>query len=98
MKIKLEKNIYLESDSRQYMLKKYKKTKDKETGETKYFVSDTTYHPTIAQVVRSMLNRKVRDSTAATLKEMMDEYTRIEKEMLEICKNLKNSEVLRDRT
>lgn len=97
MKIKLEKNTYLESDQWQYILRKYSRKRDEKTGEMKESVLNSTYHPTVQTAIKKIFREKVRESTATNMKDLLNEIERIENKIDDMCGELRNSEVLRDR-
>lgn len=48
---------------------------------------DVSYHPTLEQAVKSMLRKKVVNSDATTLTEVLDEIKRFETEITAILKH-----------
>jgi hypothetical protein len=82
MKIHIEKNIYLESDTYGYAVKTYADNKNKDG---KDIVIDAKYYTTLQGCIKCLLNMKIKESTATTLKELLGEvndiYSYVEKQI-----------------
>lgn len=74
MKIHIEDNLYLESDARQYMLKRYSGKLDKEGNETYSVVG---YYPDVNLAINSLIEMKIKESNATTLKELKEDVADI---------------------
>lgn len=75
MKIQIEDNLYLESDSMQFILKEYnsKVVEDKENGSEKVVetIKNHGYFPSVQAALDKFLKMKIMDSTAKDLKELI---------------------------
>lgn len=80
MKIHVQDNIYIESDDRQFIIKKYGK-KDKNGNDT---YTSLGYFTTLESVCKYLIRLKVFESQATTIKELLDDYRRIEKEIKQL--------------
>ncbi|MED4172627.1 hypothetical protein P4631_09280 [Halalkalibacterium halodurans] len=74
MKVKIEDNLYIEGDGRQYTLKQYTGKKSSE-GREDYVIHG--YFGTIESAVKKVVKLKISESTASTLAELVDEIKRI---------------------
>jgi hypothetical protein len=83
MKIHVEDKLYIESDDMQYILKQYSGKFDKEGKET---YKTLGYFPTLQQVVKHLIKLNIMKSNAETLKELLEDITRIEKRIKELIK------------
>lgn len=86
MKVQIQDNYYLESDSMQFMIKEYssKVVEDKESGGEKVIesVKNHGYFPDIKAALNKFLKLKIMNSTAQDLKELIAEIRAI-REFLE---------------
>lgn len=80
MKIKLDENLYLESDEMQLMIKKYSGKTDKKGNETYRVLG---YYGTTEQAIKSLINKRLLDSDSTSLKELQTEITKIWDEIKE---------------
>lgn len=81
MKLHVEGNLYVESDERQYIVREYLGTFDKEGRENQ----KTPHHfKTFGGVLRYLLNKELRATTATTLFELLKEFERIETKLTEV--------------
>lgn len=78
MKVLIEGKTYLENDEFQYIIKTYtgktvtvNKGKSSERVQEDYKIEG--YYGTIKQAMNAMLSKKIKRSTATTLKELMSE-------------------------
>lgn len=74
MKIQIEENLYLESDARQYMFKRYSGKFDKTGNETYSVVG---YYPNVNLAINSLVEMKIKESNATTLKELQKDVADI---------------------
>ncbi|WEK53283.1 MAG: hypothetical protein P0Y55_11865 [Candidatus Cohnella colombiensis] len=78
MKVQIEGNLYLESDSFQFILKEYGVVKEgKNAGEET--VSTIAYLTSIEHAFRYLLKQKIKESTATNVRELIADLRRIEK-------------------
>lgn len=86
MKVHIQDNYYLESDSMQFMIKEYsnKIIEDKESGGEKVVetIKNHGYFPDIKAALNKFLKLKIQNSTAQDLKELIAEIKAI-REFLE---------------
>jgi hypothetical protein len=75
MKVHIEGNIYIESDSLQFIIKEY--TGKKTTGGADRFIAHG-YFATLAQAIKHIVKMKIKESTAQTLSELVQDLKRIE--------------------
>lgn len=83
MKVQIEDKLFIESDENQFMLRKYTGTinVDKKTGkETEAFIS-LGYYTTLQGVIKKVIQMKLARSEATTLKEVLQEVRRVEREI-----------------
>lgn len=80
MKIQIENKLYIESDDRQFIIKKYTGTFDKTDPEKELF-KPLGYYGTLRQAVKAIIKMKLMKSDATTIKELLNELTRIEDEI-----------------
>jgi hypothetical protein len=78
MKIHVEGNLYIESDERQFILKNYTGKKDAKDNELFKAIG---YFGTLNQVAKKLIDMKIKESTATTLKELVADLERIEAEV-----------------
>lgn len=74
MKVHIEKNIYLESDDRQFIIKEYTGKTDK--NGTELFITHG-YFSSIKSALKHLVKMKIKESTATTLKELIDDINKI---------------------
>lgn len=55
---------------------------DEESGEP--YLSERTYHKDVITALKRLADRKVRNSTIDTLKQLRDEFDRVGRELLEM--------------
>ncbi|WP_371318221.1 DUF5405 family protein [Paenibacillus elgii] len=75
IKVKIENNLYIESDSLQFIIKEYTGTKNVK-GADKYITHG--YFASLGQAVKHLVKMKVDQSTATTLCELVQDMKRIE--------------------
>jgi hypothetical protein len=76
MKVHIEDNIYLESDERQFIIKKYTGSINKQTNQ-EVFVP-LGYYSQLESVVKALVRMKIRQSSATTFEELIQDLKRIE--------------------
>ena len=72
MNIPLDEGYRLSSDSRQWMIQKLGKEKNKETGEIEDKWTSINYHPTPEMAIRHHAHMRVREQEAETLTEELE--------------------------
>jgi Ni,Fe-hydrogenase maturation factor len=70
MKIKIEGNIYIESDDRQFIAKEYTGKEDKHGTPLFKLIG---YYPKIEQAVNAVVDLQIKSSTAETLGDLIKE-------------------------
>jgi hypothetical protein len=75
MKVHIEGQLYLESDSMQFILKEYTGNKDKHERET---FKTLGFYTNIKSALNAVIKQKIMQSTAQTLLELHEEIKRIE--------------------
>lgn len=75
MKVHIEGQLYLESDSMQFILKEYTGNKDKHERET---FKTLGFYTNIKSALNAVIKQKVMQSTAQTLTALHEEIKRIE--------------------
>lgn len=83
MKISVGNGIYIESDSMQFTIKKYTGTTDKEGKEIGQALG---YYSSLNHTLKGLLKLKVLASNATSIKELLEEVKRIEKEIDDLIK------------
>lgn len=81
--IELEKNIRVEADAHQYILKLYSEKKNKSGKKSSTVLG---YHSTINSALKNYLNYTVRNSNCKTIKEAIELYEKTEKRIEELVK------------
>lgn len=76
MKVNIENNLYLESDSMQFILKEYNGNEDKH-GNPLYKTHG--YFPNIKSALKHVMKMKIMNSTAANLVELRSDIGKIER-------------------
>jgi hypothetical protein len=84
MKIHIQDSLYIESDSRQYIVKEYTGKHSKETGEELYKVHG--YYGSLVQAANKIIKMKIDQSTAKNLSELVQDIQRIEQEVKSLIK------------
>lgn len=79
MKVKIEGNVYLESDSLQFIIKEYNGNMDKH-GRELYKVHG--YFSTTNSAIKYLLKMKIMASTQHTLEKLLIELERVEQSIL----------------
>ena len=74
MKVHIEKNIYIETDGTQYILKSYGKLNAK--GEETF--KALGYFGNLRPLINFLIKMKIHESTATNLKELLEDVQRIE--------------------
>jgi len=78
MKVKIEDNLYLESDAYQYILREYSgKTYTDKDGKEREVSRALGYYGTVQQAIESLVQIKLRESTATTLTELKEDVESI---------------------
>jgi hypothetical protein len=78
LKVQIEGNLYLESDEMQFILKEYTGSRDKYGRE---LYKTLGYFSDIRSAVRHLLKRRIMQSTATTLKELLQEVESIRRDI-----------------
>lgn len=84
MKVQIEGQLYLESDGMQFIIKEYTGKQDK-AGNGLYKTHG--YHSSVEGAIKALIKKKVMESTAATLSELLGEVQGI-KEYIESKVNI----------
>ncbi|AMQ66562.1 replication initiation protein [Bacillus phage Shbh1] len=74
LKVKIEDNLYLESDGTQYILKQYSGKQDKKGNE---LYKTLGYYGTVPEAVKRIVNLRIMQSTATSLKELSEDIKTI---------------------
>jgi hypothetical protein len=83
MKIKVEDNLYIESDHLQFYIRKYNGKTDNK-GREIYNVLG--YFSSLNQAIKYLVKHKVMKSDATTVQELLDDLKRIENRINELVK------------
>lgn len=75
MKVHIEGNLFLESDERQFIIKEYTGKMD---DKGKELFKAHGYYPTISLAMKSFVSMKIKQSTASTLSELIEDVKRID--------------------
>ncbi|WP_289138183.1 hypothetical protein [uncultured Brevibacillus sp.] len=75
MKVRIEENLFIESDAHQFIIKEYTMRKDGK-GAGKTIIHG--YFSKLEQVIKHLVSMKVKKSTATTLQELVRDIQRIE--------------------
>ncbi|WP_256846856.1 hypothetical protein [Paenibacillus sp. Pae108] len=78
MKVQIEDNLYIESDTYGYMVKQYNGTRVNDKGAEVEVYSTLANYGSIKGCCKFILNLKIKESTAATLSELIQDVKRIE--------------------
>lgn len=83
MKVLLDKRkkLYLESDAHNYMINKYSGKKDKNGNE---IYQTLCYAGKIEHAIKYLYELKLRESTATSMKELIEDHKQIIKEIKEL--------------
>ncbi|PWV90234.1 hypothetical protein DFQ01_14410 [Paenibacillus cellulosilyticus] len=76
MKVQIEENIYLESDSMQFIIREYTGKVNNETGIESF--KTIGYYSNISSALKRMVKLKLMQSTATDLRELLEDLRRIE--------------------
>jgi hypothetical protein len=79
MKVHIEGNLYLESDSMQFILKEYTGaiSVDKNTGKETEVCNNVGYFTSVTSVFNHILKRKLKETDATTMKELLEAVKQI---------------------
>jgi hypothetical protein len=75
LKVLIEDQLYIEADSMQFIIKEYS---GKQTTKGKERATIHGYFPSIASALKHIVKMKVKESTATTLLELVQDIKRIE--------------------
>lgn len=77
---KLKGSIYIESDALQFIIKEYtgKISTDKKTGAETDQYNTLGYYTNVKSCMKHILTMKIKESTASTLSELLEDVKRIE--------------------
>ncbi|ULL14337.1 hypothetical protein DVH26_07675 [Paenibacillus sp. H1-7] len=79
MKVQIENNLYIESDTYGYQVKQYNGTRFDEKLQKEVDISVTLgNYTTIKGCVKHIMNMNIKESTAVTLPELLQAVERIE--------------------
>jgi|SRR5690625_544560 len=97
MKIHIEGNIYLESDEYQYILREYTGkfttyNKGKENEYEREIFKLIGYYPTVEHAVNKLFEIKVKETTANTLSELLEDMSEIRKYVEGLFKDEKGAD------
>lgn len=88
LKIKIEENLYLEGDSRQFMIRRYGKPTIGDDGvEVESYVT-LGHYGKLEHVFDALMKMKVLESSAKSLKELLDEVKFYREEIRMLLKGL----------
>lgn len=89
MKVQIEGDMYLESDSFQFIVKEYTgKTYTDAKGNVTEHYNTHGYFPSIESALRYVLRMKIKESTATNLQELIADLRRIEEWLHEQLKEI----------
>lgn len=88
LKIKIEDNIYLEGDSRQFMIRKYGKPTIGEDGSEVESYVTLGHYGKLEHVFEALMKTKALESSAKSLKELLDEIKFYREEVRMLLKGL----------
>lgn len=85
MKIKVEDKTYIESDGMQYIVKRYTGniTTDKK-GDEREGYQVLGYYGTIESLIKGLYNKKMYESKATTLKQLLEESKKVSREIKQL--------------
>jgi uncharacterized lipoprotein YajG len=83
MKIKVEDNLYIESDHLQFYIRKYSGKTDKDGRETYNVLG---YFSSLNQAIKYLAKHKVMKSDATTVQELLNDLRRIENRINELVR------------
>lgn len=75
MKVQIEENLYIESDSNQFIIKEYTGNVDKDGKE---LFKTVGYYTCVKDCLKRYMTLKIKESTATTLTELREDIIRIE--------------------
>lgn len=81
MKVQVEDSLFIESDGLQFILKKYSGTTDKKGTE---LYKALGYFSNLEAAFQKIVKIKLMESTATTIKELLEDVRRIEREVREL--------------
>lgn len=71
------KQMYITSDSRQFMIAYERLQKDSKTGEEKLVLLPEFYYTNLSQLINKLVTMRIKESSAANLKELLAEIKAI---------------------
>jgi len=71
MRIHIEDDLWITSDDRNYMIAKRAMYKNKEDGEEREQFNAIGYYSSLNSLIKGLLERKLRQSNATTLQELL---------------------------
>lgn len=83
MKVKVEENLYIESDDLQFVIRKYNGKEDK-NGRPVY--TNLGYFTNLSAAIQKLVKIKIKESEATTLRELLIDLRRIERDINEMIK------------
>lgn len=81
MKVQIEGDMYLESDNFQFIIKEYTGavSVNKDTGKETEVYNTHGYFPSLESALKFLLKKKIKESTATRLQDLINDVRRIEK-------------------
>lgn len=83
MKIHIKDSLYVESDSTQFIIKRYSGKQDKNGND---LFNTLGFFGSLASVVKYLIKMEMMESEATTLKELLVDIERIEREINRLIK------------
>ena len=77
MNIPLDEGYRLSSDSRQWMIQKLEKQKNKKTGKNEDYWRPINFHPTPEKAIRHHAHMRIREQEAETLAEALEKIENV---------------------
>jgi len=89
MKIHIQDDLYITSDTNNVCLSKQTFTVDKKTGDKVEQIHHLSYHSSIEGVLKAFLRREINQCEATSLKELHDFIEGVKKTIEDLTKDLK---------
>lgn len=91
VKIEIEKDLFLESDERQFILRKYGKESVNDKGEITRSYTPLGHYGSVEGALRGYLKRATRQSNATSFKELVEDVKRVEAKIDSILEEVRGS-------
>ena len=88
VEIQLTDRWWLTADKYSWALAIWREWDNKITGERMRVLSNQTWHPTIKDAIQACFDLELRQSEAASLKELADTATRLEQRLAQVTEGL----------